>query len=96
MQKFKLGQLTMTRGVNDTIADHKQFAKFVLASLDRYRAGDWGEMEQADKNSNEEAVTSGDLRIFAAYEHPSRKEWKIWIITEADRSSTTILFPSDY
>jgi len=96
MQKFKLGQLTMTRGVNDTIADHADFSKFVLASLARYQAGDWGEMDTGDKQSNDDAVRTGEDRIFAAYLYPNKKEWKIWIITEWDKSSTTVLFPSEY
>lgn len=96
MQKFSMGKLVVTRAVNDAIADHEQFAKFVLASLARYRAGDWGEMDEQDKASNDQAVNSGEDRVFAAYVYPGRDDWKIWIITEWDGSATTILFPSDY
>jgi hypothetical protein len=48
------------------------------------------------QKQNDDAVKSGEDRILAAYIHPSHPEWKIWIITEWDRSVTTILFPSEY
>ena len=92
--RFTLGQLVMTRGVNDKVADDTEFAKFVIESLKRHAKGDWGDMCQEDKNENNLAVKSGNLRIFSAYEHPSLP--KIWIITEADRSATTVLFPDEY
>jgi hypothetical protein len=92
--KFPLGRLLMTRGVNDKVAEDVEFAKFVLESLRRHARGDWGEMTQEDKNENELALKAGDLRIFSAYESPNLP--KIWIITEADRSATTILFPEEY
>ena len=92
--KFPLGRLVMTRGVNDRVADEIEFAKFVLNSLRRHARGDWGDMCHEDKGENELALTKGDLRIFSAYEHTTQP--KIWIITEADRSATTILFPQEY
>ena len=94
--KFRLGQLLMTRGVNDKVAENEDFAKFVIDSLKRHARGDWGEMCQEDKQANDEALALGDGagRIFSAYEHP--RQPKIWIITEADRSATTILFPDEY
>jgi hypothetical protein len=92
--KFLLGQLVMTAGVNDRIAESTEFSKFVFASLSRHAGGDWGDMSQDDKNENELALREGNLRIFSAYEHPSLP--KIWIITEADRSVTTVLFPEEY
>jgi len=92
--KFELGQLMMTRGVNDFVADNIEFSKFVLASLRRHATGDWGDMCQEDKRENEFALRQGDLRIFSAYEAEGLP--KIWIITEADRSITTILLPEEY
>ena len=91
--KFTLGKLLFTRGVNDLVADKEQFAKFVMESLGRHARGDWGELSQEDKKENDFAL-SRYLRIFSAYESPGLP--KIWIITEADRSATTILFPEDY
>lgn len=92
--KFKLGKLVMTRGVNDLVAEDTQFSKFVLGSLHRHGRGDWGDMTKEDKDENDLALRQGNLRIFSAYEHSSLP--KIWIITEADHSATTILFPEEY
>lgn len=92
MSKFKLGQVVVTRTINNDIADDSKFAKEVHESLARYINCDWGEMSEDDKAMNDEAITSGD-RIFAGYE---TSKGKIWIITEWDRSATTILYPDEY
>jgi len=92
--KFHLGQLVTTRGVNDRVADDTQFAKLVTESLARHSKGDWGDLCQEDKNENNLAVKAGNLRLLSAYERDDLP--KIWIITEADRSVTTILFPDEY
>ena len=94
--KFELGQLAATCGVAALMEENKEFATFVQMSFLRFNNCNWGEMDEADKEANDEAVAAGDLRIFASYIHPKRPEWKIWIITESDRSATTILFPSEY
>jgi len=91
---FPLGTLLMTRGVNDRVADDAAFAKFVMGNLKRHASGDWGEMCAEDKRENDLALRHGELRIFSAYESEGLP--KIWIITEADRSATTILFPDEY
>jgi len=96
MSKFQLGQTVMTRGVADALAENPDFAGFVVESLERYKAGDWGEMAAEDKKLNDDAVKNGDDRILAAYQNGGPKAWKIWIITEWDRSYTTILFPDEY
>ena len=92
--KFKLGQLLMTRGVNDKVAESSEFAKFVTESLKRHARGDWGNMCREDKEENELALKEGNLRLFSAYEKEGMP--KIWIITEANRAITTILFPEEY
>ena len=69
------------------------FAKFVINSLTRHRRGDWGNITDEDKQENELSLKEG-YRILSAYE--ARGLPKIWIITEADRSATTILFPDEY
>jgi len=92
---FNLGQLLMTRGVNDKVADNSKFAKFVMDSLKRHVNCDWGDMCQEDIEENNFALKDGSLRIFSAY-NDSGELPKIWIITEADRSATTILFPDEY
>lgn len=85
----------MTMGIARKISQSMNFSRFVQASLDRYISNDWGDMDVEDKALNNKAVECGDLRIHGAYVYPETKE-KIWIITEADRSITTILLPSEY
>jgi hypothetical protein len=92
MAKFKLGQLVMTRAINDRVADDTPFAKHVTESLRRYTSCDWGDTCAEDAEMNNDAVKNGD-RILAAY---GTGDDKIWIITEWDRSVTTILYPSEY
>jgi len=91
---FAMGKLVLTRGVNDRLAEDTEFAKFMLANLRRHARGDWGDMCQEDKGANDIALREGNLRIFSAYEKDGLP--KIWIITEADGSATTILFPEEY
>lgn len=92
MSKFSLGQVVMTRGIANELEDNTEFAKFVTASLKRHSTGDWGELGEEDKQANEYALEHED-RIFSSY---VKDDWKIYIITEWDRSYTTILFPSEY
>ncbi len=63
--------------------------------LKRHYTGDWGDLSAEDKRANDTAVKSGEGRVFSAYVLPDGVT-KIWIITEADRSATTVLLPSDY
>ena len=90
--EFEGGQLVLTYGVNNAIAEDLKFSKFVLDSLQRHLAGDWGDMEGVDKEENNFSVDK-HLRLFSSYRFDSGK---IWIITEADRSATTVLFPDEY
>ena len=92
-QTFPLGQLVMTRGVNDLVVDDEVFAKFVMTSITRHRSGDWGNLTDEDIQENELSLKEG-YRLLSAYETGGLP--KIWIITEADRSATTILFPDEY
>lgn len=93
--KFELGKLVSTHGINEKMQKDEQFYHFVMDSLDRYRACDWGELSENDKEANNAAACAGDERILAAYINKELKT-KIWIITEWDRSVTTILFPHEY
>jgi len=90
---FKMGQTVMTRGVSDEMADDESFAMFVAESLQRHSQGDWGDISPEDEGENERALRKG-YRLFSVYEHSIHPT--IWIITEADRSVTTILFPHEY
>ena len=91
LSKFQLGQLLMTRGVMISLQD-VEFADFVTESLKRHAAGDWGDLSEEDKKENDFSLDKY-LRLLSAYK---KNDWKIWIITEADRSATTILFPEEY
>ena len=79
-----MGLLVITNGINDKL-DSVRFSKEITVALHRFTNADWGEMDP-------EALRTGE-RLFAAYQ---TSEGKIWIITEADRSATTILFPDEY
>jgi len=92
MAKFKLGQIVMTRGVNDLVAENEEFAKFVWNSLKRHATGDWGDLSEQDKKENEFSLDK-HLRILSAYK---KDKWKIWIVTESNREITSILFPEEY
>lgn len=92
MSKFNLGQTVMTRGIANEIEHNSTFAQFVHTSFIRHTNGDWGELGEEDKQANEYALENGD-RLFSAYK---KEDWKIYIITEWDRSYTTILFPNEY
>ena len=95
MSKFELGTIVVTRGVGDLMAAKEEFRLFVAVSLMRYAEGDWGSVCTEDAVLNEEALEYGE-RLLGSYEYRSNPDWKIWIITEYDRSVTTILFPSEY
>lgn len=92
--KFSLGQVVMTRGVNDTIAESAQFSLFIVDSIRRYILCDWGEMPSEDARMNDSAVKNNDDRIVARYNN--EEYGNIYIITEYDRSVTTILFTDEY
>ena len=91
--KFRIGQTLVTNGVNDLIMDDKDFADFVGKSFVRHVNGDWGDLCEEDKEMNEDALANGE-RLFSKYNY--NDDVSIYIITEWDRSYTTILFPEEY
>jgi len=91
--KFNPGQLVLTRGFNDLIADNEEFARYVFLSVKRHVAGDWGNVCDEDRVTNELALQNGE-RLFSVYKKEGLPT--IWIITEWDRSVTTALFPEEY
>ena len=96
MKSFEMGRMVMTNGVAAKLdADHT-FRDHVIRSLARYAARDWGDLDPDDAEMNELALKNNDDRILAAYTHPAGADYKIWILTEWDRSATTILFPDEY
>ena len=94
MSMLKTGPLYLTRGVADRAGEDEAFARFVDESLKRYLNCDWGGLCDEDARMNDQACRDGSDRIFASYLAPDGT--KLWIITEWDRSATTLLFPDEY
>lgn len=87
---FALGQLVATPAALAAICDAGQTP---MEFLRRHQSGDWGDLCEADKRENELSIKH-DFRILSAYR--TATDVKLWIITEADRSTTTILLPEEY
>ena len=87
---FSLGQVIATPGA---LAAFAKTGEGPLPFLVRHQAGDWGDLDPEDQKENNLAVFLGD-RILSAYKLSDQT--KIWIITEADRSSTCIFLPEEY
>lgn len=83
-----LGQVVATPNALNTIP-----AADIHKALTRHRAGDWGECCPDDRQANNDALVHGG-RLLSVYH--TDDDTKFWIITEADRSSTTVLLPEDY
>ena len=65
----------------------------ILLGIQRHQAGDWGELSDENREANDQALVQG-TRILSAY--TAITGTRFWIITEADRSATTVLLPEDY
>ena len=90
--KLSLGMVCMTAGINEAQLEDPAFSSEVLRCFFRYQNCDWGDLCKEDKDANREALENGN-RVLASY-HTTHG--KVYIITEADRSSTTILFANEY
>lgn len=88
--RFTLGRLIMTEGVDALI---HQGRLNPLPYLRRHLRADWGDLDEPDQRRNNAALQSGD-RLLSSY--PIAPDLTLWIITEADRSVTTLLLPSEY
>ncbi|MEN9576480.1 MAG: hypothetical protein RL514_4335 [Verrucomicrobiota bacterium] len=86
--KFPLGRLVATPNALEHIP-HPE----ILAALQRHLTGDWGDVDEHDREENELSLKEG-FRLLSVYR--SAKGVKFWIVTEADRSRTTVLLPEDY
>ena len=86
---FALGQVVSTPAVLAHLTEHRIHA---LAYIHRHQCGDWGSVPPEDALENDLSVLNG-LRVLSSFEIAAER---VWIITEADRSSTTLLFPSEY
>lgn len=91
--KFPLGALVVTSHVAEAQAEDPALAVLIPQFIARHQAGDWGDLDAEDKKENEFSLTR-HLRLFSSYNLPAGG--KIWVITESDRSSTCVMFPSDY
>jgi hypothetical protein len=87
---FELGQVVGTPGALQALNDAEQLPAELL---NRHVTGDWGDLCDEDKAENELSVEQG-FRILSAYK--LRTGRKVWVITEWDRSATTILLPDEY
>jgi hypothetical protein len=88
--KFPVGQIVATPGA---VAALQESGEEATPYLRRHNGGDWGELDVHDLRENQLSLQRG-FRLLSAY--TLRSGTKIWIITEADRSSTTILIPDEY
>lgn len=86
--KFPLGRIVTTPAALGALDPQE-----MLAALTRHATGDWGDTCEEDAAENELSLKEG-FRIFSIYRN--RHGVKFWIITEADRSSTCVLLPTDY
>lgn len=88
--RFACGTVVATPAALEAFEEAKEDP---LPYLHRHLIGDWGDLDEFDRQQNENALQGG-CRIFSAYMLVNGT--KVWIITEADRSSTCILLPDDY
>ena len=86
---FPLGQIVLTPAAITLMQAHAMDPSDLL---DHHVTGDWGDLCEDDRAENERALREGG-RLFSAY---GTAECRLWVITEADRSVTTILRPEDY
>lgn len=86
--RFSLGQLLATPSVLKNIPNDQ-----MLAALNRHACGDWGDVNEHDRQANNAALREG-TRLLSAYHTDDGTCF--WIITEADRSATTVLLPEEY
>ncbi len=89
--RFSPGQVVMTAGVDELV---RQGRLNPSPYLRRHLGGDWGDLSDDDRQLNDAALKSGEDRLFSSYQ--VTPNLKLWIITEWDRSVTTLLLPSEY
>ena len=86
--KFRLGRIVSTPNALDQLTQDD-----ILLAIGRHQAGDWDDVGDDDRQENELTLKEG-FRLFSVYH--SLSGVKFWVITEADRSVTTVLLPEDY
>lgn len=88
VSRFPLGRLLATPGLLEAVPEAD-----MVEALRRHALGDWGDVDADDQTANDQALLAG-ARLLSAYR--STAGIKFWIITEADRSATTLLLPEEY
>lgn len=95
MAKFQTGRIVVTKGVHEKM-NNVHFSRHISYCLQEFVNGNWGVTLKEGRELNDEAVKTGEDRILAAYSDKNHPDWNIWIVTEWDRSVTTVLFPDEY
>ena len=90
LPKFSLGRIVATPGALEAVQAANQNS---FEFIQRHQSGDWGELCEEDKRENEFSLKNG-FRLLSAYR--TLHDVKVWVITEADRSVTTLLLPHEY
>ena len=85
---FRVGRIVATPNALDKLTQQD-----ILTAIRRHQAGDWGDVCEDDRNDNDRALTEC-TRLVSVYHNENQV--KFWVITEADRSATTVLMPEDY
>jgi hypothetical protein len=85
---FRLGRIVTTPNALQSLTQDD-----ILVGIQRHQAGDWGNLGDDDRVANDQSLAQGG-RIVSAYN--AMNGTRFWLITEADRSRTTILLPEDY
>jgi len=88
LAKFRLGRIMSTPNALKQLTQED-----ILLAIQRHQSGDWGDIEEEDRQENELSLREG-FRLFSVYH--AANGTKFWVITEGDRRSTTILLPEDY
>ncbi len=86
--KFRLGRIMTTPDARNSLTSSD-----LHTAIQRHQAGDWGDVDEHDRRANEHALIDGG-RLWSVYH--ARNGIKFWLITEANRSASTILLPENY
>lgn len=93
-KKFELGHILMTSTISKQTAIDAKLSGFIFACLQKHQSGDWGDLPEEDKAINNQALEIGSGTLFGAYRYVDNSE--IWIMTDCNQKTTTILRPEDY
>ena len=85
---FRIGRILATPNALEKLKPPE-----ILLAIQRHQAGDWGDVDKHDRQANDQALIEG-ARLLSVYY--AENKCRFWLITEADRSVTTVLLPEDY